>query len=103
MLPSVRELQLSPGSTRSSLSPEYVWAYYFKHVLYIRFMANPFTIAVIKDDSGAMVLRSYIEIFCVLNALSIVPSEKAHKLLLCLPACATFLHLLHKTGQSDVE
>ena len=85
---------MSLGSTRSSLSPEYVWAYYFKHVLYIKFMVDPFTIAVIKDDSGAMVQRSYI--FCVLNALNIVLSEKAYKLLLCLPACAMILRLLHK-------
>ena len=56
-------------------------------------IADPFTIAVIKDDSGAIVQRSYI--FCVLNTLNIVPSQKAHKLL-GLPACAMILHLLHK-------
>ena len=56
VLSSVGELQLSPDSTGSSLSPGYVWAYYFKHVLYIKFMAHPFTIAVIKDDSGSEIL-----------------------------------------------
>jgi len=35
-------------------------------------------------------------VFCVQNALNIVPSQKAHKLLLGLPACAMILHLLHK-------
>jgi len=74
----------------------YVWAYYFKHVLYIKFMVDPFIIAVIKDDSGAMVQRSYIKIFCVLNALNIVPSEKAYKLFLCLPGGAMILHQLPK-------
>ena len=57
-------------------------------------MADPFTIAVIKDYSGAMVNRSYI--FSVLNVLNIVPSQKTHKLLLGLLACAMILHLLHK-------
>ena len=178
MLSSVGELQLSPGSTRSSLNPGYVWAYHFVCVLYISSyllvnwgflsrltawpfffgrqsvmgdrisnthcvsgdvciclnweqwwetacpmlwgtrvsedmislnwcpavlfsygrllhdIAAPFTVAVIKDDSGAMVKRSCI--FCVLNALNIIPSQEAHKLLLGLPAFAMILHLLHK-------
>jgi len=61
-------------------------------------MPDPFTIAVIKDDCGAMVQRSY-----VLNALNIAPSQKAHKLLLSLPSCAMILRLLHKSWQADVE
>ena len=162
MLPSGGELQLSPGSTRSSLSPGYVWAYYFKHVLYINFIATSKLRVHVKTltdvtwcqnvigdsmsnthcvsgdmyvsastgnnderqhvqcseahvclktciclnwyptvlfsygrllhdsgDSGAMVKRLYI--FCVLNALNILPSQKVHKLCCC--AC----QLVHDT------